>query len=166
MYQWPRLAPLRVCLAFFDEVLLLTLYFRIAPSPALLAYHFFSVAFYAIYVMFTHPQRVSPPPSPRLDANGNSRSNGAKPVYEVPSIFQYPALFVKSLRVVSPRLVSHSLNYFTHLFIVKMCSFGRPASCSDPCCGRRCAGGRRPIRHRGISSSSYLSCLCFCSSRL
>ena len=33
----------------------------IAQSPMLLAYHFFGVAFYSIWVMFTHPQLVSSP---------------------------------------------------------------------------------------------------------
>ncbi|KAF9483043.1 squalene epoxidase [Pholiota conissans] len=70
----------------------------IAPSPALLAYHFFSVAFYSIWVMFTHPHPVSPPPS---HSNSSSKSNSAddKPVYETPSVLQYPALFVKSISV-------------------------------------------------------------------
>ncbi|KAJ6574668.1 SE-domain-containing protein [Mycena capillaripes] len=58
----------------------------LAPSPALLTYHFFSVALYAIWVMFTHPQRVPGPP------------NG-KPRYAVARLDQYPFLLFKSVRV-------------------------------------------------------------------
>ncbi|KAF8075287.1 squalene epoxidase-domain-containing protein [Lyophyllum atratum] len=58
----------------------------IIPSPLLLANHFFSVAFYSIWVMFTHPQPTRP-----LD--------GGKPVYTVARIYEYPALFLKALRV-------------------------------------------------------------------
>ncbi|KAF8959626.1 squalene epoxidase [Flammula alnicola] len=71
----------------------------IAPSPALLGYHFFSVAFYSIWVMFTHPSVVPPPPSYNEKTNGNGHTNGLKPVYAAPSVYQYPALFVKSIRV-------------------------------------------------------------------
>ncbi|KAH9479128.1 Squalene monooxygenase [Psilocybe cubensis] len=75
------------------------------PSPALLAYHFFSVAFYAIWVMFTHPVEVptqSPPKSisnGNGHASGNGHANGVKPVLKRPSIIQYPALCIKSILV-------------------------------------------------------------------
>ena len=73
--------------------------FSITPSPALLAYHFFSVAFYSIWVMFTHPHVV---PAPRRIPNVNGHVNGdLKPVYATPRMHQYPALLVKSVRVVS-----------------------------------------------------------------
>ena len=54
----------------------------------LLFYHFFSVALYAIYIMFTRPRLVSAP--------------GEKPVYAAPRVDEYPALTVKSFIVVSP----------------------------------------------------------------
>lgn len=64
----------------------------IAPSPSLLAYHFFSVAFYAIWIMFTHARTI--PSSP----NGLSNRN-AKPHATIPRFHQYPALLIKSVRV-------------------------------------------------------------------
>ncbi|KAL0950340.1 hypothetical protein HGRIS_010310 [Hohenbuehelia grisea] len=63
----------------------------VAPSPALLAWHFFSVAFYSIWVMFTHPMPVKQLSSGFAD----------KPVYAVARPHQYPSLFIKSIRVVS-----------------------------------------------------------------
>jgi len=57
----------------------------ISPSPMLLAYHFFSVALYSIWVMFTHPQLVSLP--------------NEKPVYVLATMDQYPYLMIKSVRV-------------------------------------------------------------------
>lgn len=58
----------------------------ISPSPMLLAYHFFSVALYSIWVMFTHPQLVSLP--------------NEKPVYVLATMDQYPYLMIKSVRVI------------------------------------------------------------------
>ncbi|KAJ6626889.1 squalene epoxidase [Mycena sp. CBHHK59/15] len=58
----------------------------LAPSPALLTYHFFSVALYSIWVMFTHPHPVPGPPT-------------EKPRYTVARFHQYPYLFYKSIRV-------------------------------------------------------------------
>ncbi|KAG5643931.1 hypothetical protein DXG03_009339 [Asterophora parasitica] len=58
----------------------------IAPSPMLLASHFFAVAFYSIWIMFTHPLPVRSSPE-------------TKPVYTVATVDQYPFLFVKALRV-------------------------------------------------------------------
>ncbi|KAF9235758.1 squalene epoxidase-domain-containing protein [Melanogaster broomeanus] len=59
----------------------------IAPSPSLLAYHFFYVAFYSIWVMFVHPRPISNP------------VNGEKPVLAAPPIWEYPYLALKSVRV-------------------------------------------------------------------
>ncbi|KAH7884061.1 squalene epoxidase-domain-containing protein [Phlebopus sp. FC_14] len=59
----------------------------IAPSPWLLFYHFFYVAFYSIWVMFLHPRPVNLP------------VNGDKIVLERPPIWEYPFLTVKSFRV-------------------------------------------------------------------
>ncbi|KAF7367314.1 SE domain-containing protein [Mycena sanguinolenta] len=58
----------------------------LAPSPALLTYHFFSVALYAIWVLFTHPRLVPGRP-------------GEKPRYAVARLDQYPFLLYKSARV-------------------------------------------------------------------
>jgi len=49
--------------------------------------------------MFTHPHVV---PAPRRIPNGNGHANGnLKPVYATAPIHQYPALLIKSVRVVS-----------------------------------------------------------------
>ncbi|KAJ6612663.1 squalene epoxidase [Mycena sp. CBHHK59/15] len=58
----------------------------IVPSPILLARHFFAVAFYSIWVLFTHPR-----PVPGLDG---------KPRYVTPSIDEYPILFRKSIKII------------------------------------------------------------------
>lgn len=60
----------------------------IAPSPVLLANHFFSVALYSIWVMFTHPHLVSSAPS------------NQKPIYKTARLEEYPFLLIKSVRVV------------------------------------------------------------------
>ncbi|KAF8638224.1 hypothetical protein AX17_002373 [Amanita inopinata Kibby_2008] len=57
----------------------------IVPSPALLAYHFFYVAFYSIWVLFTHPRPVPTPP-------------GEKPRLAAARIDEYPGLLIKSVR--------------------------------------------------------------------
>ncbi|KAL4061679.1 squalene epoxidase-domain-containing protein [Scleroderma yunnanense] len=59
----------------------------LAPSPSLLAYHFFYVAFYSIWVMFMHPHPIPNPANPD------------KPRMVVPNIGEYPWLMVKSVRV-------------------------------------------------------------------
>lgn len=64
---------------------------RIAPSPVLLANHFFSVAFYSIWVMFTHPRPIIP----------SDPSDPHKIQYVTARIDEYPALVLKSFRVVS-----------------------------------------------------------------
>lgn len=53
--------------------------------------HFFAVAFYAIWVMFTHPRRVT------VAASGGI----PKEVVRRPGIEEYPLLLVKAVRVVS-----------------------------------------------------------------
>ncbi|KAG6827569.1 hypothetical protein H0H87_004427 [Tephrocybe sp. NHM501043] len=57
----------------------------IIPSPLLLASHFFAVAFYSIWVMFTHPHPVP--------------SSSRNPQLVVAPFYQYPALSIKALRV-------------------------------------------------------------------
>jgi hypothetical protein len=94
MYQRTGVPPLRVssCLAVIANPLAKPILHSIAPSPVLLANHFFSVAFYAIWVMFTHPRAVYPSP----------RTSDAKPTVARARIDEYPKLFLKSFHVVRP----------------------------------------------------------------
>ncbi|KAI0804658.1 squalene monooxygenase [Irpex lacteus] len=57
----------------------------IIASPAVLFWHFFSVAFYSIWVMFTHPRAV--------------RGPDGKTTYVTPSWDLYPLYFLKSIQV-------------------------------------------------------------------
>ncbi|EJC99983.1 squalene epoxidase [Fomitiporia mediterranea MF3/22] len=57
----------------------------------LLFYHFFSVAFYAIWIMFTHVQPIAA-------VNGGGGGSG-KVVMRRPGVEEYPWLLVKALRV-------------------------------------------------------------------
>jgi len=72
----------------------LTEFPSISPRFFTLFRHFFTVAFYSIWVLFTHPRLVPG----RLDANG-------KPLYAAPSIDEYPALFIMSIQTVSYPLI-------------------------------------------------------------
>ncbi|KAJ6473646.1 squalene epoxidase-domain-containing protein [Mycena vitilis] len=85
------LAVLRTgCMKYFERggecvsgpALLLSI---VAPSPLRLTWHFFAVAFYSLWVLFTHP-RATP------GLNG-------KPRYVSPSFDEYPALFRRSIKV-------------------------------------------------------------------
>ncbi|KAG9310430.1 squalene epoxidase-domain-containing protein [Chiua virens] len=60
----------------------------IAPSPALLFYHFFYVAFYSIWVMFTHSQHV-----------GKSKDK-TQSALAAPPVWEYPFLLMKSIKVI------------------------------------------------------------------
>ncbi|QRV88438.1 squalene monooxygenase [Ceratobasidium sp. AG-Ba] len=94
----------------------------LARSPSLLMYHFFSVAFYAIWVMFTHPRPVAIPypedeqrsstpsdsgvevePSTSLRQRKLSKLEKETTVSVVegdkPSLSEYPWLIVKSFMV-------------------------------------------------------------------
>ncbi|KAJ4485590.1 squalene epoxidase [Lentinula aciculospora] len=61
-------------------------------SPATLFYHFFAVAFYSIWVMFTHPRLVE-------------QGTGSKPRLLAPSVAEYPLLFMKAIFVVWTAIV-------------------------------------------------------------
>ena len=61
---------------------------RVIPDPVLLFSHFFSVAFYSLWVMFTHVRPISSPGS-------------EKPEYAAPRLDEYPLLCLKAIRVVS-----------------------------------------------------------------
>lgn len=58
------------------------------PSLYTLFSHFFSVAFYSIWVMFTFPREVP-----------NTSDPDGKPMYAAPRLDEYPGLVLKSLRV-------------------------------------------------------------------
>jgi hypothetical protein len=110
LYYWPRLFTLRVCLfrvaKLFSGVsaglsVIISMWSRLAPSPLLLAYHFFSVALYSIKVLFTdpRPRLIEPTVEDRL----NSGTMDCKPKVQmvVPSLAEYPELIAKSLAAVS-----------------------------------------------------------------
>lgn len=96
VHQRTRFATVRVSylMRALDGTIFLIVIIRIAPDPMLLAYHFFYVAFYSIWVMFIHPAPIS-----------TEDEDDEKPVYARPSIIQYPALSIKAVRVVSRPLI-------------------------------------------------------------
>ena len=65
----------------------------IEQAPFLLFRHFFTVAFYSIWVLFTHPRRVGT----RTDGDG-------KAVLRRPRPDEWPLLAVRSVQVVSGRV--------------------------------------------------------------
>lgn len=123
---------------------------RIAASPMLLAYHFFSVAFYSIYVMFVYPS--IPPPSQSLNgqANGNGHSVDVSPVYRRPSLLKYPALLIKGVRVVCLSSVSFAFHDLDFLYVH---SSGQRVSSSALYYGQNSAGGRLQTQGNEINSS-------------
>ncbi|KAF5341025.1 hypothetical protein D9611_005919 [Ephemerocybe angulata] len=96
----------------------------VAKSPSLLFTHFFSVAFYSLYCLFTRPRLVTPPPSSSSSQKSKStllqptsistsqptsiststlqptsKPTPPKPTYITPTPLQYPFLALHSLRV-------------------------------------------------------------------
>ncbi|KIK29911.1 hypothetical protein PISMIDRAFT_88296, partial [Pisolithus microcarpus 441] len=59
----------------------------ISPSPSLLAYHFFAVTFYSIWVMFFHLRPVV------------NESDSDKPLMVSPQLWEYPGLAVRGMKV-------------------------------------------------------------------
>jgi len=59
----------------------------VSPSFFTLFRHFFTVAFYSIWILFTHPRPVPG----RVDVNG-------KPLYAIPGVDEYPMLFIMSIQ--------------------------------------------------------------------
>lgn len=94
---------------------------RLKPSPMLLIYHFFSVALYSIYILFTtpvhrHPISSTSSPSPSSSSSSasdteeeeekeGSEKSEMEDVLLPPSFVQYPALTLKSARVFWTALV-------------------------------------------------------------
>jgi len=65
----------------------------VSPSPSLLAYHFFSMALYFIWIMFTHSPTIT------SSLQNNYFNDSARPHSSMPRFDEYPALLTKSLRV-------------------------------------------------------------------
>ena len=98
--------------------------------------------------MFTHPHVV---PAPRRIPNGNGHANGnLKPVYATAPIHQYPALLIKSVRVVSLSFIL-DLDVFADLEFAPFFSFssGQLASSLALCYGRKSGGGPRMASRLG-----------------
>lgn len=85
----------------FSRVLTLHHSRRLAPRPFLLLYHFFSVAFYSIRIMFTlpKPRRASPKPHSDADIVVSSSAGSAELVKA--SFVEYPWLLMRGISVVS-----------------------------------------------------------------
>ena len=100
----------------------------LAPSPSLLFYHFFAVALYSIWIMFTHPRPILNP------------ANSDKPRMVAPDVTEYPYLLIKSVRVVStPPTSSLSTSSDAVRFVV---SSGWHVLYLGRCSGQKYGGGR------------------------
>jgi len=68
----------------------------IVPDPAVLAYHFFCVALYAIWIMLTQPNGATE----TSYANENGHEKEEEPLNTELGLFQYLTLILKAIRVV------------------------------------------------------------------
>lgn len=73
--------------------------YRLAKSPSLLFSHFFAVAFYSIYCLFTRPRLVPSSPSPSSSSSPASSHRPAQQKLVTPTLLSYPSLLFKSIRV-------------------------------------------------------------------
>jgi len=107
MHQWSCFSPLWVSFPsrIMHYFLMMISFHRISPSPSLLFSHFFAVAFYSIWVLFTHPRRIPSMPS------------DAKPTFAVARITEYPQLLVLSIRVVCYSLPLPVCHTFINIFV-------------------------------------------------
>ena len=94
MHSRSRIFTSRVGFVSSTHPLNINCHHRIAPSPLLLFTHFFAVAFYSIWVMFTHPREA------RSVSSSTPDSKLASLQLPPPGIEEYPWLVVKSFRVV------------------------------------------------------------------
>lgn len=142
MHRWACFAPLwvsasRLVTTVVDSPMTLLLN-SLAPRPLLLAYHFFSVAFYSVYCLFTSPrlsdQRFSD------DEDDDSSVALSKPRMQPPSIDEYPALTLRSIAAVSSGISAlvHPMGLLTSLFGFRSIQL---QLCSCRWSGRRFGGG-------------------------
>lgn len=72
----------------FQSLFLSTIHFSIKADPVLLFLHFFAVAFYSIWALFTHPAPLV-------------KGTGDKIALRRPTLDQYPVLIIRSFAAVS-----------------------------------------------------------------
>lgn len=121
--------------------------YSIVPDPAVLAYHFFCVAIYAIWIMLTQPNNTpsSFPLETSSYANGNDHAKGEEPLNAELGIFQYISLLIKAIRVVR---CSNSKSATYDIYISCHFSSGRLAASLGHCFGQKCAGLLRTHQRR------------------
>ena len=114
MHRWPSFPFVRVCAvglrwSYIFPLTHVTI-LSIIPSPVLLTRHFFAVALYSIWALFTHPR-----PRPVYRSPSSEPENKLESLPRAPGFDEYPALAARSVAVV--RRLIYSLFALPRLFV-------------------------------------------------